>query len=633
MEEKHLLNLRALGDATLGDYSLLRFEGREAISEPFDYHLELTCRGEPADVSGWIGKLAEWDLTLDNGDERVFAGRIYETELVMSGDILRIRVRVRPAWWAVAYARATHFVQDKTSRDIFEAMTADVPGLVASISLSPAPPKRGYSVRYDETEYDYLSRLLAQDGIMYFFAYERSSGPYRHKMIVANAPSAYTDVEGADALTMEFNASGNPVRSLEHRRRATTRVHDHHGFDVNKLDTPWKATGNATETWGKVYAHSYESIGEEADATGDVTARARLLDEGRAQAGETVSGTSQSVHFCAGGKIVFAGTTPLGTGRLVLTAVNHSAFDPSSLPGKAAPEYRNSFTAMDATKAFRPALPPLDRKAPGPLLGTVGLDGAAEGEAKIDDEQRIPVLIAQARDYAGSKPLPKVVWLPVKQQWSHATHGAQFFPRIGARVIIDFLYGNPDLPFVTGTVYSPSQKYPFDPASKATQTGWRSVTDKNGDIRQEFLFEDKPGSEEIYLYSGRDYRRLIDNDDWGTVKRDQTLIVERDQKLTVEKDRTVKIEGLEKIDITKTQTVTVTDAVLYESKKEIVIKVGSSTITLKPTSIEIKAVKIDIKADAAVTVKGGAKVGVEAPQVEVKADAMLTLKGGIVMIN
>lgn len=639
MESVHLLNLRVLADADVGDYGLFRFEGREAISECFDYHIELITSVEPGDLSGWIGKLAEFDLTMSDGGTRVFAGRIYETHVNISGDLNKVRVRIRPAFHATAYGRATHCIQDKSSKDIFEAMTADVPGLTTSIKLSPAPPVRGYSTRYDETEFDFLSRLLAQDGIMYFFTYDRSAGPYRHKMIVSTATSDYVDIDGGDSVVVGARTAGT-VKSLARTHRAAARAQKHHAFDVNKLDTPWEKAVTASQSWGKVYTHEYETTGAEAVLAADNDARSTLHGDAIAQAADSVMGSGDSPMFCAGGRIKLSEASGITADRLVLTSVTHSAHDPWMLPGGGPAEYSNSFTAMDASLVCRPPPPPLLR-APGPLLAKVALKGATEGEAKIDDKSRIPVEFAEARVYAGAKPLSEHVWVPVQQQWAHSTHGAQFFPRIGTRVIIDFLYGNPDLPFVSGTVYTPSQKYPFDPASKATQSGWRSVSDKNGSISQEFHFEDKPGAEEIYLYTGRDYRRLIDNDDFGTIKHDQTLIVENDQtetikhdqKLNVENDRTVKVTGVEKIDVTKTQTVTVTDKVMYESKKEIEIKVGSSTITMTPSGIVIKAVKIEIKGDATVDVKAGAAASVKGPKVDVIADAMLTLKGGIVMIN
>ncbi len=625
MPGPHLLNLRALADANVDDFELLRFDGREAISEPFDYQLELVPK-IAADVAPWVGKLAEWAVSMVDGSERVFAGRIFGVRQVAGDAHPRVLLHVRPAYYALAYARATHFVQDKSSKDIFAAMTSDVPGLTTTVSLSPDPPVRGYSVRYDEVEIDYLARLLAQDGIMYFFRYDRGSGAYRHKMTVSNQTADYFDVEGADDLVFHPSSHAGTLKSLSHERRATARTHDYHAFDVNKLDTPWTKNVASSATWGTVYPHSLESTGAEAAAKADNDTRAEAHDAFHAQDAETITGTADSALFAAGGRIKVTTEGSLVPPRLVLTSVTHSAYDPWMLETGGIADYANSFTAIEATRIFRPAVNVPPRVAPGPLLGVVKSESGTEGEPVVDDKWRVPVEIAQARDYsAGSKPLPKFVWLPVKQQWAHSTHGAQFFPRIGTRVIIDFLYGNPDLPFISGTVYTPSQPYPFDPASKVTQSGWRSVTEKNGAIKQEFHFEDKDGEEEIYLYTGRDYRRLIDNDEWAIVKNNQTLEVQKDRKITV--------TGLEDEKVEKTRTVTVTDTSTHESKKEIVIKVGGSTITLKPDSIEIKSPKIIVNADATLDMKGGAKADLASPMTTVKGDGILTLQGGLVKIN
>ena len=524
MAGEHLLNLDVLAQEDVADYALLRFDGREALSETFDYHLEVIAQAPPAGVSAWIGQLAQWTVALSNGESRTFAGRIYETQQTAGADSLyRVLLRVRPAFQATAYARATHFIQDMDARAIFEAMTADVVGLVPDITLSGTPPKRGYAVRYDETEYDFLTRLLAQDGIFYFFTYDRGSGPFRHKMHLSNQASAYTDVPGGDEATFRPGADSSTMKSLAHAHRAFAGRYDYHAFDVNMLDTPWTNGAAGAGQWGKVYAHSYEHVTGEAHASADLAKRGTVHGEAYAQGAETITGDGDNPQFYAGGRIKLDWADSGAAQNVVLTSVSHAAYDPWMLKQGGGSDYRNAFTAMDAAQVFHPPVPLNRRRAPGPVLGVIGVKGAAEGEAKIDDKSRVPVLVAQARDYAGA--LPPVVWLPVQQQWAAGTHGAQFFPRIGTRVVIDFLYGDPDLPFVSGTMYNPAQKYPFDPSAKATQSGWRSVTDKNGSIVQEMLFEDKPGAEEIQLTTDRDYRRMIKNDDWGTIKHDQTLIV------------------------------------------------------------------------------------------------------------
>lgn len=638
MPVTHLLNLRVLADATVDDFVLVRFDGREAMSEPFDYRLEVIGPDSP-DIRTWIGKRAEFAVVVADGEERVFSGRIYETARRTSAALSVIVVHVRPAYFALAYGRATHFIQDKSTKDIFEAMTAEVPGLVTELALSPAPAVRGYATRYDESEIDFLARLLAEDGILYFFRYEKSAGSFHHRMFVTNGTSKYFDLAGPIDYKPASDAHG--ISMLGHAHRALPQGHHHHAFNVNKLDTPWNNKADAALAWARVYPHHDESMGAEVEATADLTARSKLQNEGRDQRAEVVTGASDRPDFAPGGRVSVKNVPGQVPARLVIVSVEHSAWDPSQLgSGGGVPQYSNSFTAIDASKTWRPPVP-ARRVAPGPLLGVVAQKGKAAGEIIVDDQSRIPVAISEARPYTSPKPLNEIVWLPVQQQWAHSTHGAQFFPRIDTRVVIDFFYGNPDLPFVSGTVYTPSQKYPFDVKSKVTQTGWRSITDKNGKITQEFHFEDKPDKEEIYLYTGRDYRRLIDQDDWGTIKRDQTLEVERDQKETigrdqtetVKRDRTAKVEGKEKIDVTKTRTITVTDKNLLESKKEIEFKVGASTIVMKPDKIVIKSPQIEITADATLKVSAGAKADYKAPMTQVNADATLILKGGIVLIN
>jgi type VI secretion system secreted protein VgrG len=127
--------------------------------------------------------------------------------------------------------------------------------------------------------------------------------------------------------------------------------------------------------------------------------------------------------------------------RLVLTAVIHSCHDPDQQEGGG--YYRNSFSAIDATRTFRAPVPTARRRAPGPIVGTVAKKGAKEGQIEVDGQARVPVWITHGH------PRATLIWLPVQQAWSQSSYGAQFIPRIGTQVLIDFLYGDPDLPFVS----------------------------------------------------------------------------------------------------------------------------------------------------------------------------------------
>lgn len=631
MADDHFLNLTALAGESVDSYALLSFRGREAMSEPFDYTIEVLTREEP-DLTGWIGKLAEFNVNPEMGTKRVFSGRIYAVEGGWQGGRLRIAVHIGPAWLALAYARATHFIQDQTSIDIFEAMTADIPGFTKSVTSSPAPPVRGYAVRLDETEIDFLTRLLAQDGFYYFFRQDQSGGVYHHRMVVSNATSDYDDIEGSP-IPVDPNQPHGTILSIERHLRAGPRSHRHVSLDPNKLDTPFIGTGDSALSWGAVYPHPDETIGYQATTDAGMTSRQTASDQNLAQTSAIWSGTSSCHQLTAGGRMEVSGAEPEIKGRLVVTSVTHSVYDPWMLGGSGPARYSNSFTAIEATSIWRPRVGEPHRVAPGPVVGIINdNDKSAAGKPVIDSQSRVPVRIIGAREYSSDK-LPKFVWLQVQQQWAAGTHGAQFFPRIGSRVIVDFLYGNPDLPFVSGTVYTPSQPYPFDPTATPTQTGWRSITEGNGKIKQEFRFEDKDGSEEIYMHTGRDYRREIDEDELATIKRDQKSMIERNQELTVNKDQKETIQGKVTVDVTQTRTVTVTQKNKLESQQEIEFVVGPCSIKLTMSGIEIKAPQIKVNADALLDMKAGGQAALKAPMVQINADALAVLKGGIVMIN
>lgn len=618
MAETNFLNLRELAGEPVAAYTLIRFNGREAISEPYDYTIELHTLERP-DLTKWIGKLAEFDVNPGYGQTRVFAGRIYAAQIVNFDGNPRIRVSVGPSWKALAFTRGTQYFQDKTSVDILDALTSGVAGLVKSVSVSPTPPARGYAVRYDESELDFLERLLAHDGIMYFFTYDRRAGNFRNKMIVTNKPADYIDVAGG-----AVHKSDASLRSVERQFTAAPRKSNHFSFNQNKLDEPFIKGGSSSAAWGEVSASRYETIGHEAKASGDLATRATAEDQFQEQVADVVAGSSSEPTFCAGGRVQLHDAGIAVPQKVVLVSVTHSAVDNSSLSDGAASSYSNTFTAIDATRTWRPAVGQPDRLARGPVLGLVKDDSNVAGDAIVDKEWRVPVSFPGAIpvDKADFKPF---IWIPVQQQWAHSTHGAQFIPRIGTHVIVDFLYGNPDLPFVAGTVYTPSQPYPFDPTKTPTQSGWRSVSIRNGEVVQNFRFEDEPGKEEIYLSTDRDYRREIKNDDWGTIEHDQTLEVKNDRKR--------KVGGKETVDVTGTRTITVKDKNKLESTTEIELVVGPCSIKMTTSGIEIKAPQIKINADAKLDMKAGGQATLKSPMTQVNGDATLILKGGMVMIN
>jgi type VI secretion system secreted protein VgrG len=148
-------------------------------------------------------------------------------------------------------------------------------------------------------------------------------------------------------------------------------------------------------------------------------------------------------------------------------------------------------------------------------------------------------------------------------------------PRMGQEVIVDFLEGDPDRPIITGSVYNAEQMPPYDLPGNKTQTGvkTRSSTGGSGANFNEIRFEDKKGSEQLYIHAeknqdgvvendethsvGHDRKKDIGNDETTSVKHDRTETVGNNESITIGVDRTEKVGANEKIDIGANRDITV----------------------------------------------------------------------------
>ncbi len=559
----------------------------------------------------------------------MFAGRIYAARKFQGNGGVHISVQVRPAYHAISYTRGTHFIQDKTSVDIFEALTKDITGFVKGVDIAPIPGVRAYSVRLDESEYQFLDRMLAYDGIMYFFTYERESGAFRHKMVVTNKTSAYLDVPGSP-VEFRSDVDGAAVKHLEHHYRASAARH-YSNQSVIKSDIIGNYNREPVDAWAKIYSHVYTEVGE--IDSGD-EAHADFAKEHDSEKYDYITGRSTEPQFFAGGRVEILEAGTLAPARVVLTAVEHNAEDPWMFDSDRTGSYSNSFECLPADKIFRPEPESPRRIAPGPVLGVVKAPGLVRGgiEGRFDSTA-CPSIFMAART-TQMRGFPSNIWLPVRQQWgAGGKHGEQFLPRAATRVVVDFLNGNPDLPYVDGVLFSPDNPYPDSAADAGLRTGWRSITDKDGAVTQEFFFEDKPGQERVWLYTDRNYEREIQKNEIGQIHGTQTITIDGDQTLKVHSDRKMTIDVDETNTIKGKRTTTVTGKSLHESKEELELKVGSSSIKMTPTEIKIKAMKIIIEADVKLDMKGGAQADLASPLTNVKGDGTLILKGGVVLIN
>jgi type VI secretion system secreted protein VgrG len=287
-----------------------------------------------------------------------------------------------------------------------------------------------------------------------------------------------------------------------------------------------------------------------------------------------------------------------------------------------------SFAALSSAEQFRP-----QRTTPKPFVRgpqTALVVGSAGEEIDTDDYGRI--LVQFPWDRKGQKDANSSCRVRVGQLWASSGWGAMFIPRIGMEVIVDFIEGDPDRPIVTGCLYNGKNKSPYSLPAEKTKTTIKSNSTKGGGGSNEIRFEDKKGSEEIYIHAQKDRNLVIGNNETKRIANDQIIQVgnsrtetvdQGDESITISKgDRSVTVkEGDDTLTVSlgNQSTKVSTGSATTEAMQSIELKVGSSSVKIDPTGVSIKGMTITINGDLQTEVQGGAMVQVKGALVQINS--------------
>jgi type VI secretion system secreted protein VgrG len=648
-----------------------RMQCSEALGRMYRFELELASTRGDIKIADVLGTSMTVVLDLPEGGERYFNGIV--TRFVYRGwrdGMASYEAMLHPALWLLTRSSNCRIFQEQSAIDIVKAVCggAAYGGLVALDvgQLSSTPAARSYCVQYRESDFDFVCRLLEEEGIYYRFTHADGA----HTMVLADSYGAHAAAEGY--ATVRFRDE-DPARSpLE---EAVTRfapggeiqpsVVALNDFDFEKASSSTgggllaKATIDAA--FGQPSYEHYDYPGRyTTSAAGNGFARARM---------EALHGQCEQIEG-------FASARGLATGAL-FTLSEHPRDDQNreflitaaeteiagvgySSGGHGHTEFRCAFSAVGKEHSYRP--PRIARKPVVQGPQTAMVVGKAGEEIWTDKYGRIKLQFHWDRD--GKADDTSSCWVRVQQGWAGKSWGMMFIPRIGMEVVVSFLEGDPDQPLVTGCVYNGDSMPPYALPGEQTKSAIKSNSSKGGGGFNELRFEDKKDSEEIFIQAEKDFNRVVKNNDTlkvgfekadagdqtiqikndrsldvgndhkEHVTHDHTQKVDNNQAVNVAKDRTLDVGGNQTTTITGDQKVTVSKTIVVEATTSMELKVGQSSIKLEPGKITIKATQIAVEADAAMDIKAGAMMTVKAgAPMSIKSDAIVTVEGALVKIN
>ncbi|MBX9601321.1 MAG: type VI secretion system tip protein VgrG [Bryobacteraceae bacterium] len=644
------------------------FSGRESVSDLFEFRLELLSERRNIDPQEILGKNVTVFLMLNEAGaavtHRPFNGfvRSFVKRSEMIEDLAVYEAYVVPWLWLLTQSSDCAIFQGLNVPDILTKVFERLTGRESAASLSGTHAALDYCVQYRETDYAFASRLMEHEGIFYYFEHQDA----KHKLRLGDDPAAFLANPYQETIGWE------PVQGSGYRR-------DEDGItqwkrQVSVFTKAWAQSDFNFETPNLHLMSTVPSIaplkaeGDMYDYPGKFPNRDRgdLLTKNRmqeAEAGTDVAyGESDARALSAGYWFTFQNHPESSeNGKWVTTSVYHEVSQRGFASGKEHEhKYSNTFTAIRKGVPFRPP-----RVTPKPFVHgpqTAIVVGPSGEEIYTDRYGRIKVQFHW--DRLGTFNNDSSCWIRVSHSLAGARWGEMSIPRIGQEVVVSFLEGDPDRPIVTGTVYNTANMPPYTLPDEKTKTTFKSQSSIGGEGFNELRFEDKKGSEQVFLHGekdldlrvkhdrkewiGNDRHLRVIRDKFQKVDRDEQIVIGRDRVEKVTRDHFLKIGGKESIEITGTRSMKVTgnvteqfqgnhteevtqsylvkgNMIVLDAQSGLTLKVGGNFITINSAGIQIRGAMVLINSGGApLSVPPGSLVPATAPVDAVDADNAVT---------
>jgi len=495
------------------EIGVVDFTSREEISAPFQVHLTLASE----DDLHFDAVVSKEGLLTVMGDrlERHFHGIVSEfTQSGMQGRFHLYRATLVPSLWTLSLRHNCRIFQTKTVQDIVQQILeeAGIPSDRFAFRLQNAPQPREYCVQYRETDLNFISRLLEEEGIFYFFEHDRD----KHLLVFGDGPMDYQPIPGeAEVLyrSAEMVPEEEFVFSFVMSRQMTSGKMTLQDFNFQKPSLDLKSQ-KQTDAFSQLEVYDYP--GEYLEpAQGKKLADIRLQEA--VTFAESAEGKSVCPRFNPGFTFTLAEHERNSLNQdYLLVNVIHNGSQPQTLEelaGEGGSSYSNQFVCIPASVTFRPG-----RNTPKPVVEgvqTAIVTGPPGEEVYTDKHGRVKVQFHWDRE--GQNNDKSSCWIRVSQAWAGAGWGAMFIPRIGHEVIVDFIEGDPDRPIITGRVYHGTNIPPYALPDDKTRSTIKSDSSVGGGGFNELRFEDKSGAEEVYLHAEKDWNIQVKNCESETV--------------------------------------------------------------------------------------------------------------------
>ncbi|HZE90443.1 MAG TPA: type VI secretion system tip protein TssI/VgrG [Rhizobacter sp.] len=537
--------------------------------------IQLTLTSLKADIQpeDLLGKPVTVHVELRDEAKRHFNG--YVTRFAIGahrGRHYGYQATVRPWLWFLTRTSDCRIFQEMSVPDIVKKVFEDHSVANFEFKLFRSYRKWTYCVQYRESDFNFVSRLLEHEGIYWYF--KHTDG--QHKLVLVDSQSAHDAVPGHDTLPyFENNATVPPdteyVSNWTFSREVKTGKSVLTSYDFERPSTSLKVDKDKARQYDLSDYEMFDYQGDYIQSSDGQQLAEDRVDELQTRF-QSLRGSSNG-HNIEVGRLLNLSHHPREdqNAEYLVTALSVNAHVNPHESGGSAGGYECDFSAMPSDQQFRPP-----RRTPKPFVqGPQSAVVVGPGGEEIFTDKYGRVKVQFHWDRYGKKDDKSSCWVRVSHPWAGKNFGAIHIPRIGQEVVVGFLEGDPDQPIITGRVYNAEQMPPWDLPANATQTGILTRSSKGGGYgnANAIRFEDKAGSEQLWIHAeknqdievehdethwvGHDRTKTIDHDETVHVKHDRTETVDNDETITVHHDRKERVDRDETISIGRDRKMTI----------------------------------------------------------------------------
>ncbi|WP_434673129.1 type VI secretion system tip protein VgrG [Pseudomonas sp. R1-15] len=572
--------------------------GGEELGRLFNYELQLHSLDNAIDLNQVLGKPMCVSVQLDGGGERHFHGIVARfSQNIDQGQFASYQATLRPWLWLLTRTSDCRIFQNLTVPQIIKQVFRDLGFSDFEDALSRPYREWEYCVQYRETSFDFVSRLMEQEGIYYFFRHEQG----RHVLVLADAYGAHAQAPGYASV---------PYYPKNEQQRERDHIHDWHlaqevqpgSLELNDYDfqrpsarIDVRSAMPRPHAAGDYPLYDYPGTYVQSE-DGEHYARTRI--EALQTLHEQVELAGNARGLGSGHLFSLTGFSRQDQNReYLIVGARYYVSQESGESGVGAPsaQFESSLTCIDAQQSFRPMAITHRPIVKGPQTALVV--GPKGEEIWTDQFGRVKVHFYWDRHDQSNE--NSSCWIRVSQSWAGKNWGSMQIPRIGQEVIVSFLEGDPDRPIITGRVYNAEQTVPYDLPENATQSGMKSRSSKGGTPANfnEIRMEDKKGAEQLYIHAERNQDIVVEVDESHSVGHDRTKSIGHDETVIIGNNRLRIVKQEDILSVGQRKTDSISQSYVIEVGENLRLVCGESILELNASGqINLTGVQISFYA-------------------------------------